>query len=184
MIPHDKVEHTRHENDAYWTPPLAVRQLMRFTSFEGPILEPACGTGNISLTLQNEYHLKVYSYDKYDYGFGKTGVDFLLKYRYPKFNSLITNPPYDLHMEFLQQAAQITPTKFAFLMRLQYLEGKARSEFYEQFHLDVLVVGRTPIEVEHGQVRRMIPYAWYIFDLNNSEKRIQVHYAYWNLPPL
>jgi hypothetical protein len=175
MIPYD-VPTPRHEADAYFTPRGEVLRLLKVEDFEGPIWEPACGTGNISEDLIGE-GFRVISSDLLDWGYGQRLRNFLEVNPPRLFKSLITNPPYELHMEFLERAAEVTPSKFAFLMRLQYMEGVERSKFYKKFHLNVWIAGRVPIEV-NGTVRKMIPYAWYVFDLKNKDKRIKVDYLY------
>jgi hypothetical protein len=167
----------RHQEDAYWSPPIAVRELLKVEKFPQSIWEPACGIGNISRELiAAGYH--VTSTDKYDWGYGTPGIDFLVHSRHTraiqsKSLGLITNAPYKYQLEFLRQAEQVSE-KFAFLMRLQYLEGKGRWEIYERHHLNVYIMGRLPFFV-NGQVRRMIPYAWYVFDQSQHlKKRVRV----------
>src|SRR4051812_23471416 len=80
------------EHDYYPTPPEAVASLLAAEIFDGPIWEPACGSGNISRVLQR-YHYPVVSTDLHEYGFGEGGVDFLKETR-PRAKHIITNPPY------------------------------------------------------------------------------------------
>src|ERR1700728_4159009 len=67
-------------NEFYPTPPEAVRALLSVENFDGPIWEPACGEGAIAKVLAASGH-EVVSTDRYSYGFGETGVDFLAEQR-------------------------------------------------------------------------------------------------------
>jgi hypothetical protein len=60
----------------YPTPPEAVRALLSVEKFDGPVWEPACGNGAISRELAAAGH-EVVSTDLQDYGFGRSGIDFL-----------------------------------------------------------------------------------------------------------
>lgn len=66
----------RQQDDLYATSPAAVEALLEREKFHNVILEPCCGLGHISLTLEeHKYH--VISSDKNFYGFGTEGIDFL-----------------------------------------------------------------------------------------------------------
>ena len=79
-------------NEFYPTPPEAVRALLSVEQFDGSIWEPACGEGAISKVLSAAGH-QVVSTDRFAYGFGETGVDFLAE-QTPRARHIVTNPPY------------------------------------------------------------------------------------------
>src|SRR5271163_3609203 len=63
-------------NEFYPTPPEAVRALLSVEAFDGSIWEPAVGEGAITKVLTEAVH-EVVSTDRYDYGFGENGINFL-----------------------------------------------------------------------------------------------------------
>ena len=59
----------REATDFYSTDPDCVKDLLKLEQFENKILEPCCGSGNISKVLEEAGH-KVISTDLYDHGYG------------------------------------------------------------------------------------------------------------------
>lgn len=126
---------TREKNDFYSTDPKAVEALLKNYSFEGKILEPCCGSGCISIPLQQAGY-KVVSTDLYDHGYGVTGVDFFEMEEIPKgCVNIITNPPYKFVNEFIIKALQmlLVGGVLACFLKTQYLEGIDR---YERIYKD------------------------------------------------
>jgi hypothetical protein len=111
-------------NEFYPTPPEAVRALLSVEAFDGSIWEPACGEGAIAKTLSAAGH-EVVSTDRYAYGFGQSGVDFLAE-RTSRARHIVTNPPYGqgLADAFLLKALSLTSQtggKVALLLNLASL---------------------------------------------------------------
>ena len=73
-------EEEREATDFYSTDPDCVLDLLEVETFGEVILEPACGSGNISKVLE-ENGKTVISTDLYDHGYGKSGVDFFTGYQ-------------------------------------------------------------------------------------------------------
>ena len=115
----------RENNDNYATSPVATRLLLRREKFFPKILEPCCGQGHISTVLEEKGY-NVISTDLYDYGFGKTEIDFL-----DESNSyindlkgqvdIVTNCPYKLAVPMLKRALEICRNKVCMLFPLTYL---------------------------------------------------------------
>lgn len=121
----------RQEHDFYATDPDAVRYLLQLETFNKDIWEPACGKGHISRTLE-EAGYNVISSDLYNYNYGTPDVDFLKCYT--KFDGdIITNPPYRQATEFAKKALSLLPEghKLALFLKLQFLEGKERRQFFD-----------------------------------------------------
>lgn len=115
----------RAKNDLYNTPPEAVDYLLKLESFSNDIVEPMCGMGNISEELKkNGYN--VYSYDKFDYGYGETGVDIFETKEYDIPCDIISNPPYKNIHKYIIQALKLTNQKVAFLCKITLLETERR----------------------------------------------------------
>jgi hypothetical protein len=122
-------------NEFYPTPPEAVRALLSVESFDGSIWEPACGEGAISKVLTDAGH-RVVSTDRYAYGFGGTGVDFLAE-RTPRAKHIVTNPPYGFGLAdaFLLKALALTRKtggKVAFLLNLASLCHPCRTDLWRK----------------------------------------------------
>lgn len=124
--------HERAEKDYYATEPAATDWLCRLEQFRGPILEPSCGEGHISEQLK-AHSYDVVSRDLEDRGYGEVGRDFLCPDIEPWSGDIITNPPYAFAQEFVERAlAMIEPgRKVAMFLKLTFLEGKKRREFFK-----------------------------------------------------
>ncbi|WP_338953401.1 NAD(P)-dependent oxidoreductase [Lactococcus petauri] len=119
----------REVNDYYATDPRAVEMLLEKEKFNSIILEPSCGEGHISRVLSDGGYA-VKSSDLIDRGFGEV-QDF---FEIDEFNGdVITNPPYKIALDFVKHSLDIIPegNKVAMFLKLQFLEGKARKEFYK-----------------------------------------------------
>jgi hypothetical protein len=122
-------------NEFYPTPPEAVRALLSVESFDGSIWEPACGEGAIAKVLAASGH-EVVSTDRYAYGFGETGVDFLTERR-PRARHIVTNPPYGsgLADAFMLKALALTREtggKVALLLNLASLCHPCRTDLWRK----------------------------------------------------
>lgn len=119
-----------YDGDFFSTPAEATHALCRVESFSGSIWEPAAGSGAISQVLV-EHGYAVTSTDLLDHGFCPHGLDFL-KASQSSAPNIVTNPPYRYALEFAQKATNIAEGKVAFLLRLVWLEGQRRRQFFEQ----------------------------------------------------
>ena len=119
----------RQENDYYATEPKAVELLLEKEKFSHRVLEPSCGEGHMSKVLMKQNY-NVSSFDLIDRGFGEVKDFFEIE----KFNGdIITNPPYKMALDFVKHALDVVPVgnKVAMFLKIQFLEGKVRSEFYK-----------------------------------------------------
>ena len=159
----------RQEHDFYATSPKAVSQLLDAEVFSRDILEPCCGAGHIAKVLAARgYNVK--AQDLYDYGYGKSGVDFLA-YNTPFNGDVITNPPYKYATEFVVHALELIPPpcRVAMFLRVQFLEGAIRyRELFSRGNLErVYVSSRRSHCAMNGDFENMkgnaICYAWFIW---------------------
>jgi len=119
---------SRQKDDFYPTPPEAVEALLDVENFQETIWEPACGDGAISKVLK-KHNYKTIDSDLNDFGFGIPRSDFLFNYNTPVPRcDIITNPPYRLANEFVLKAIDLGVQKFAYLLRLSFLEGQERRQ--------------------------------------------------------
>jgi len=131
----------REKNDFYSTDPECVRDLLTVENFSKTILEPCCGTGNISKVLE-EAGYTVISTDLINRGYGTGGVDFFERYATIDYD-IVSNPPYGLATEFVEHALNVMKPhhKMALFLKLQFLEGADRyTKIFKQNHLETVYV--------------------------------------------
>lgn len=156
----------RKKSDFYETPYSMTQKLLDREQFFGTILEPSCGNGAIVKVLERNGY-SVVSKDI------SNGHNFLNEN--DRYESIITNPPFSLAKEFITKCKEICDGKYALLLPLSYLHGKARFDsFYHnnKIHLKcVYVFTRYPMLGEElrddGKYNTgMMVYAWFIFEKN------------------
>lgn len=152
--------------DFYPTPKWATHALINNESFFGEIWECACGDGAMSTVLADTGQF-VESSDLYDRGFGQHGIDFLQSNR--KTDNIITNPPYNASEAFVHTAAKLAKRKFAFLLRLAFLESASRQEsiFSRIPPARVWVFSERITFYPKGAVKKgsgTTAYAWFVWD--------------------
>jgi hypothetical protein len=160
----------------YPTPPEAVRALLSVERFDGTIHEPACGEGHISRVLTEAGH-QVVSTDLNDWGYGRSGVDFLLQAA-PLARHIVTNPPYGsgLADAFIRKAlilTQETGGKVAMLLNLASLAHADRTPRWRKtpparlYAIDSVLCWPDPDRAppEHFRQHR---YVWAIWEPNHS----------------
>ena len=161
-------ETTREKDDFYATPKSSVVALLDVEKFDNPILEPCCGQGHISKVLM-KYGYTVHSTDLVDRGFGQSRIDALMEFG--KVKTIITNPPYKNALEFAEHFTY-QAEKVALLLKLNFLEGKARKEFFmRKPPTKVYVFSQRQSLMKNGQEYNsggMMALAWFIWEKNNK----------------
>lgn len=164
----------RSELDFYPTPPSATKALLSKETFIGNIWEPACGKGDISQVLiENGYVVK--SSDINDYGYGETGKDFLntsgmFSDSYDMADNIITNPPFNLALEFVHQSKKYSHKKIAMFLKTAFLEGAKRYEMFQDTEFALKTVYQFSKRVNFGihagthKNGGMIPFAWFVWE--------------------
>lgn len=160
-------EGERHPHDFYATPPHAVRELLAYEHFEGPILEPCCGAGHIIGALL-ESGLEVKSNDLYDYGVDCSHLDFLTEIDEWE-GDIITNPPYKMAQEFVEHSLDIIPEgrRVAMFLKLTFLEGKKRKRLFDTGQLRRVYVSRSRLDCGLNGVFKgtsAVAYAWFVWE--------------------
>jgi len=155
----------RPENDFYPTPPEGTEALLEVETFVGSIWECACGDGAMSRVLERSGY-DVISTDLEPRGYG-IQLDFLLAHRLHAPN-IVTNPPFRLALQFVQQARELGCEKIALLCKLAFLEGQERAEWVENSPLKSvwvfkkrLTLYRNGIEMKNSG---MIAFAWFVWE--------------------
>ena len=126
----------RENKDFYATDPHALEVFLETLKQDGIVLphkicEPACGMGHLSKVLE-KHGYEVDSYDLYDHGYGKAGVNFLESGL--KYECFLTNPPYKYALEFVKKALEnvLLNGYVIMFLKIQFLEGKGRYLFFQK----------------------------------------------------
>ena len=153
----------RQSNDFYETPAQAVHKLLEVEDFSGEIWECACGKNAIVNALQSKYS-NIYSSDLIDRGVGANIEDFLQSTR--KTNNIITNPPFNLALLFVKKALELANGKVAMLLRIQFLEGKERYEFFKNNPPSKVYVfgNRVNTIIDGEEYNSAMCLAWFVWD--------------------
>ncbi|WP_338505048.1 helix-turn-helix transcriptional regulator [Sphingomonas kaistensis] len=117
-------ERVRRRADHYVTPAPIVRLLLDHEVIDRahPVLEPAVGEARIIERVLLERGYQVVCSDLH--GRGDECRDFFDIHQ--QHHTVITNPPFRLHQEFIKHAKRIVANKFCFLLPLNYLVGAQR----------------------------------------------------------
>ena len=161
----------RAANDYYATDPRAVEMLLEMETFAPVIWEPACGEGHISKVLQAHGH-EVISTDLIYRGFGDPEPLNFLEETLNDFEvDIITNPPYSSGLEFVKRALESVRSggKVAMFLKVQFLEGQKRGEFFRQTPPRKVYISRSRLScAKNGDFARFpdsaIAYAWYVWE--------------------
>ena len=163
----------RQKDDFYATPLEATNALLNVESFDGKIYEPCCGQGHISKALINHGY-EVESTDLVDRGYGQSNIDFLMELEVRE--NIVTNPPYGrLLMQFVKQCHYLSHKKFALLLKLTFLEGQERKEFFNinppvRVHVfsKRISLMKNGVSYDGG----MMALAWFVWEKGNVNKPI------------
>ncbi|MGF1275514.1 hypothetical protein [Acetobacter pasteurianus] len=161
----------RHTDDWYVEPAWCVDALIQVERpFIGEVLDPCCGGGNIGkcLTRAGVYTVNT---DIVDRGGGP--VDIVADYHDaigivgPK--SIVSNPPYGDAQDFVETALAGTRDRVCVLLRLAFLEGQKRREWFKSVPLARVWVSSKRISMPPGGSHvpakgGSIAYAWFVFE--------------------
>jgi len=160
----------RQKDDYYATPPEVTDALLSVESFEGGVFEPCCGEGHISKRLvQRGYTVE--SSDLIDRGYGTPHRDFLFERE--QRDNIITNPPYaKMSLQMAEHAQSISKHKTAFLLKITFLEGIARKEFFKRHPPSrVWVFSKRMSLFKDGQSYKggMMCLAWFVWETGSTK---------------
>lgn len=162
----------RSENDFYATDPNAVKIFLNRIKKDNLVLhnkifEPACGMGHISnVLISNGFN--VTSSDLIDRGYGK--VQDFLKVNEIDECDIVTNPPYNLAIEFLEKSMELLKPGYFCVMflKIQFLEGKKRRKFFDKYPPKYVYINSERQLCAHGgdfekYNNKAVCYCWYIW---------------------
>jgi len=165
----------RAENDYYATHPQAVDYLLK--NFDIPkttkIWECACGEGHLSKRL-TELGYNVYSTDIINRNFGEEMNFFDFSEKLDDNILILTNPPYQLAMEFVLHALELLSENSYCIMflKLTFLEGKKRfSELFRHHPPKTVLVFSKRMKCARNGIFKAgeddnsaVAYCWYIWE--------------------
>ncbi len=164
--------------DDFPTPPWATRALVEHILEDQKslaamsCLEPACGAGHMSRTLE-EYFGKVISSDIGTYGYGYVR-DFLTDPYEPRsVDWVITNPPFRLSEEFLIRSLKIAREGVAILARTVFIESIGRYQnIFSQTPPSKFAQFTERVPMVKGRLDKKAvtatSYAWLVWELANG----------------
>lgn len=162
----------RDSADFYPTPPQTTEALFRRERFDGLVWECASGDGSMAKVIEKYNPCEASDIRSDDGVYGVRGVDFLANYK--SVPNIITNPPYKHALEFAQTALLCADKKVALLLKLVFLEGSSRYEFFRRSPLKTVYVfcKRQPIWIrgEVGKNSGLIAYAWFVWEKAYGDK--------------
>ena len=181
-------ENGRVENDYYATNPKAVEMLlMKYPFHAATILEPCVGGGHIANAINNFFTNKrvITGLDLVDRGYPNTIVQNFLTWETDrKFEGIITNPPFSLAQEFIKKGMELLTDdgQMAMFLKIQFLEGAKRKEFFEKYPPKYIYVFRNRMatwnngnEVDPNTGKRWATtmcHAWFIWEKGSSTEPI------------
>lgn len=133
------------------------------------VWENACGQGHLAKVLMEKGTLSKAT-DLIDRGYGKGGVDFLLETE--KWDGdIITNPPYSMAQEFVENSMELISEgkKVAMFLKLTFLEGKARKKLFKKYPPKIIYVSSSRLKCAiNGNFEKTgssaAAYAWFIWE--------------------
>ncbi|MFR9206954.1 MAG: NAD(P)-dependent oxidoreductase [Lachnospiraceae bacterium] len=161
-------EKDREKHDYYATEPRAMELLLLEEQFAPVIWECACGEGHLSKVLE-AHGYEVISTDLIYRGYGDQTIDFCTTYDLQ--GDIITNPPYKYALEFVEAALNDVQIgrKVAMFLKLQFLEGKKRKDFFLQNPPKVVYVSSSRLICAlNGEFNKCassaVAYAWFVWE--------------------
>ena len=161
----------RQKEDYYATDPRAAELLLEVEPDLDEIWECACGEGHLAKVFDNAGKL-LWATDIIDRGYGQGVIDFLRPTQYNiHTGDIVTNPPYKFAKEFIEKALNIilSHRKVCMFLKVTFLEGKARKEFFKKYPPKIVYVcsGRIPC-AKNGDFDKYpssaVAYAWYVWE--------------------
>lgn len=164
-------EKERQPDDYYATEPKAAELLLEQEEFHHTIWECACGEGHLAKVFEAHGH-EVISTDLVYRGYGDPEpLDFLNETIDDFEGDVITNPPYKFALEFVQRALDsIKPgRKVAMFLKLQFLEGKSRKNFFQITPPRRVYVSSSRLKcAKNGEFESIassaVAYAWFVWE--------------------
>ena len=167
-----KSGYERKERDLYHTPEWVTKCLLDHIPIHvGKVWEPAAGDGHMAEVLKERFD--VWQSDIYPTQNLDAVADFLVSKLPESFSAIITNPPYDKALNFIELALRLTEPRNGFvamLLRSDYDHAKTRRHLFEDcpsFSKKIILRKRIAWVVEDNGKPKSSPsfnHCWMIWD--------------------
>jgi hypothetical protein len=168
----------RRRLDHYATPPWPVHALVDHVSLRGITWEPCADRGQVCKVLE-ERGLKTVGSDIEPRAPDIMALDFLSGKKPARYMNIVTNPPYAIADEFIQQGLLhigSTGGKLCLLLPSDFDYAKGRSRFFDdpRYHMQIKLrrrivwIKRTDGKREHPSSQ----HCWHIWMQGNMGERI------------
>jgi hypothetical protein len=184
---HGEAGYARNARDFYPTEPWVTRALLNAVELtltpgmsrtQTMVWEPACGDGRMAEVLKAAGY-EVASSDIADYGYALPLLDFLDPIAFERLfgdqelyvAAIVTNPPFDLAVQFIQRALKIVEPvrgKVAILQRHEFDAPKSNHPLFEPPFAAKLVLHKRPRWSDENKASPRFPYAWYLWDFRHQ----------------
>jgi hypothetical protein len=159
--------YARQDLEKYYTPTWVTEALFSVESFEGAVLEPSCGAGDMLRVIQKYNPATGNDIDQPD------GYDFLTKDL--EAPNVITNPPYGpdggLALAFVEKALAVTrgwDGKVAMLLRIDFDSASGRHHIFaghRAWHRKIVLTRRIRwTNIDQKKAGPSKNHAWFIWD--------------------
>jgi len=172
----------RHDYDYYVTPEWVITKLLEHRRLYGNILDPTAGDGAILKAIRNFGYKNFLTAveirreeEKKLQELGNVFItDFLTWQPDQKYDTIITNPPYNIAKEIIMKCHEIVSEKgqIIMLMKTAYLESGDRYSFWQNYPLSFLYALSERPYFDDDYKTDQAAYAWFIWD--ESEGTIKV----------
>lgn len=165
--------HAKHDVEAYEyyaTPTIAIDMLFDLEKISKLVLEPFCGGGHISRTLE-DHGCVVVSTDLVYHGYddAQVGIDF-----YEDDDNwegdIVSNPPYSRAAEAVEHGMGMIRDgdKIIFFLKTLFLEGKARSRLFQKYPPKRVWVSSSRLACGKNGVfdgkSSAVSYSWFVWE--------------------
>ena len=165
--------HANHDVAAYEyyaTPPAAVDMLMELEEISTLVLEPFCGGGHISRTLEaHKRHVVSTDLVYHGYDDAQIGIDFYEDDDQWE-GDIVSNPPYSRAAEAVRHAMGMVRKgdKIIFFLKTLFLEGQARGKLFAEYPPKKVWVSRSRITCgkngEFDGKSNAVSYSWFVWE--------------------
>jgi methylase of polypeptide subunit release factors len=163
-----------HAYEYYATPEWAVRRLLEHRRLHGHILDPTAGSGAILKAIRNfgyenpmtAVEIRREEEEKLQ-EFGSVFItDFLNWQPDQKYDTIITNPPFNIAKEIIMKCHEIRSEKGQIIMLLKtaHLETGDRYNFWQKYPVSYLYALSERPYFEGDNETDQAAYAWYVWD--------------------
>ncbi len=165
----------REAHDFYATDPIAIDRLAQVYTIPKNIIEISAGNGHLSERLKELGH-NVISYDLVQRSYSLDKVqNFLECEELPKGYNVLTNPPFNISLEFVLHSLKLLEDgqQAIFFLKIQFLESAKRyKELFSKYppkHIFVftercLCAMNGEFEIDGKRQSSAVCYAWYIWE--------------------